>query len=36
MCYERVHWIYEAQDRDQWRSLMNKVMNIEVQIRGEN
>jgi hypothetical protein len=25
-----MHWIYLAQDRDQWRALVNTVMNLEV------
>jgi hypothetical protein len=27
---ERVNWINLAQDRDQWRSLENTVMNLQV------
>jgi hypothetical protein len=25
-----VHWIIQAQDRDQWRALANTVMNLQV------
>jgi hypothetical protein len=25
-----VHWIYMAQDRDQWRALVNTVLNLRV------
>jgi hypothetical protein len=28
--WEDSDWIHVAQDRDQWRSLVNTVMNIEV------
>jgi hypothetical protein len=25
-----MYWIYLAQDRDQWRALMNTIMNLQV------
>jgi hypothetical protein len=28
--WEGVDWIYMAQDRDQWRALVNTVMNLRV------
>jgi hypothetical protein len=28
--YEFVDWIHLAQDKDQWRALVNTVMNLEV------
>jgi hypothetical protein len=28
--WEVVNWIHLAQDRDQWRTLMNTVMNLRV------
>jgi hypothetical protein len=28
--WDGVDWIYLAQDRDQWRALVNKVMNLRV------
>jgi hypothetical protein len=28
--WEAVDWIYLAQDRDQWRILVNTVMNLQV------
>jgi hypothetical protein len=28
--WEGVDWIYLAQDRDQWRAVMNMVMNLRV------
>jgi hypothetical protein len=30
MGYEGVGWIYMAQDREQWASVLNMVMNIQV------
>jgi hypothetical protein len=30
ICWEAVDWIHLAQDRDQWRALMNIVMNLRV------
>jgi hypothetical protein len=29
-------WIYLAQDSDQWRALVNSVMNLHVPKSGEN
>jgi hypothetical protein len=31
ICLEDVNWIHLAQDRDQWRTLVNTVMNLRVQ-----
>jgi hypothetical protein len=28
--WEIVHWMHLTQDRDQWRGLVNKVMNLRV------
>jgi hypothetical protein len=28
--WEGVDWMHQAQDRDQWRALMNTVMNLQV------
>jgi hypothetical protein len=28
--WERVEWIYLAQDTDRWRTFMNTVMNLRV------
>jgi hypothetical protein len=28
--WDSMDWIYLAQDRDQWRALMNAVMNLQV------
>jgi hypothetical protein len=28
-------WIYVAQDRNQWRTLVNMVMNLRVQLNGK-
>jgi hypothetical protein len=30
MKYEGVDWIHVAEDRDQWRALVNTVINIRV------
>jgi hypothetical protein len=30
--WDGVHWIYVVQDRDQWRALVNTVMNLRVQL----
>jgi hypothetical protein len=30
ICVEGVDWIHLAQDRDQWRALVNMVMNLLV------
>jgi hypothetical protein len=30
MRWDGVKWIYMAQDRDQWRTLMNMVLNLRV------
>jgi hypothetical protein len=29
-----VEWIHLAQDREQWRALVNTVMNLPVSIKG--
>jgi hypothetical protein len=34
--YVGVDWIHLAQDRDQWRSLVNKAMNFRVVSRAGN
>jgi hypothetical protein len=28
--WKGMHWIHLAQDRDQWRALVNTVMNLQV------
>jgi hypothetical protein len=28
--WDGMDWVYQAQDRDQWRSLVNTVMNLRV------
>jgi hypothetical protein len=34
--WEGVDWMYLAQERDQWQSLVNMVMNLQVPQKVEN
>jgi hypothetical protein len=34
--YEGVGWIHLAQDREQWQSVVNRVMNLQVTQNAEN
>jgi hypothetical protein len=34
--WDGVDWINMAQDRDQWRALLNTVMNFQVPLNAEN
>jgi hypothetical protein len=33
---EGVNWIHPAQDRDQWRAVLNTVMNLRILGKAEN
>jgi hypothetical protein len=30
ICCEGLHWVHAAHDRDQWRAVVNTVMNLRV------
>jgi len=34
--WEDMDWIHLAQDRDQWWSVVNVVMNLRVRLKAEN
>jgi hypothetical protein len=31
-----VDWVHPAQDREQWRAVVNTVMNLQVQVKAGN